>query len=373
MSEDYFVAVHGGAGYHHPDNDKRTKRALRLACTKAIQSCLSSKSSPGDPNASTTLDLVEQAIISLEDDAHLNAGYGSNLTLDGTVECDAAVFAAQGGGQFGSVGAVSGIKNPISAARGVLEYSQRLDKLGRVPPMMLVAQGAIEFARKHCGADTTVSPESMISPSSAQTWEKWKDRLDYSALSAGEMMSEVEKESLLQDTVGAVAWHPRDGLAAGVSSGGILLKLSGRIGEAAVFGAGCWAQHQSGSLDGMACSISGTGEQIIRANLARTIGEACTPDSDPHEVLQTVLMEKFWKPAKERGEHNPAAGVLMITRETDGNGQRTARAWCGFTTASMAIAFASSKDPRPKAYILRRPEPRYTGSEGHVYITAFGV
>jgi len=108
--------------------------------------------------------LVEQAIISLEDDPFLNAGYGSNLTLDGTVECDAALHiscspSSNNDYQFGSVGAVSGIvflfffpldlfpmillsgiKNPISAARNILEYSittsdSDKDKLGRVSPM----------------------------------------------------------------------------------------------------------------------------------------------------------------------------------------------------------------------------------------------
>lgn len=175
---DYFVAVHGGAGYHHPDHDQRTRRALRLcvmrvlyprigitkftmllgcsfrACTKALQSLLPERGS-GCSEENESLTLVEQAIVSLENDPYLNAGYGSNLTLDGTVECDAAIFSTGNSpnGFFGSVGAISGepflgtftccvltgwfagIKNPISAARSVLEYSRKPDNLGRVPPM----------------------------------------------------------------------------------------------------------------------------------------------------------------------------------------------------------------------------------------------
>lgn len=134
----------------------------------------------------------------------------------------------------------------------------------------------------------------MISATSTQMWKKWKGRLEDSASRLDVMASEADRESLLQDTVGAVAWHPSGGMTAGVSSGGILLKHPGRIGQATIFGAGCWAQHHPEALDGMACSISGTGEQIIRGNLARTIGEAYTPNSDPHEFLQKILVEKFW-------------------------------------------------------------------------------
>ncbi|XP_006460813.1 hypothetical protein AGABI2DRAFT_69525 [Agaricus bisporus var. bisporus H97] len=296
--DDYFIAVHGGAGYHHPDHDHRTKKALRacVACTKALQN-LSLKTTSSSPSRKS-LSLVEQAIISLEDDPYLNAGYGSNLCLDGTVECDAAIFAAadpghtSSNGLFGSVGAVSGIKNPISAARSVLEYSQEQDKLGRVPPMTLVSQGAINFIQNNASENTIVPPENMISTTAKETWTKWKNRLEMSEANN----VDIDEENLIQDTVGAVAWHSNDGfvLYAEVFSGGVLLKHPGRVGEAAIFGAGCWAKHYSGNLDGMSCSVSGTGEDIIRSNLARLIGETCTPDSDPHEILERVLVDHFW-------------------------------------------------------------------------------
>ncbi|KAF7782320.1 hypothetical protein Agabi119p4_1696 [Agaricus bisporus var. burnettii] len=373
--DDYFIAVHGGAGYHHPNHDHRTKKALRAACTKALQN-LSLKTTSSSPSRKS-LSLVEQAIISLEDDPYLNAGYGSNLCLDGTVECDAAIFVAadpghtSSNGIFGSVGAVSGIKNPISAARSVLEYSQKQDKLGRVPPMTLVSQGAINFIQNNYSENTIVPPENMISTTAKETWTKWKNRLEMSEADN----VDIDEENLIQDTEfqGKSIVLLCRSLYAEVFSGGVLLKHPGRVGEAAIFGAGCWAKHYSGGVGGMSCSVSGTGEDIIRSNLARFIGETCTPDSDPHEILERVLVDHFWKPAVERGVSKPAAGVLMMTRETSDDSCNTdVRVWCGFTTPSMAIGFASSREPQPKAYILRRPEGvLMKAGAPQVYITAF--
>lgn len=92
----------------------------------------------------------------------------------------------------------------------------------------LVSQGAVDFALKHGPSDGVVPPENMISESARQTWKKWKDRLESSAPA---ITQAPDTENLLQDTVGAVSWHSRSGFTAGVSSGGILLKLPGRIGE----------------------------------------------------------------------------------------------------------------------------------------------
>jgi hypothetical protein len=80
----------------------------------------------------------------------------------------------------------------------------------------LVSEGAVNFTKKHGNGVTLSSAQEMISPSARQTWIKWKDRLEKSDRS-DIVMGETDKENLMQDTVGAVAWHPRDGFAAGVS------------------------------------------------------------------------------------------------------------------------------------------------------------
>ncbi|GAW04272.1 N-terminal nucleophile aminohydrolase [Lentinula edodes] len=120
-----FIAVHGGAGSHSSSTERELKQALRLACKKALDSSSLTSRSP--------LDVAEVAITVLEDDPVLNAGYGSNLSLEGIVECDAAIM--DGNYHFGSVGAISGVKNPIQVARALLQHSQISDPLGRVPPL----------------------------------------------------------------------------------------------------------------------------------------------------------------------------------------------------------------------------------------------
>lgn len=118
------------------------------------------------------------------------------------------------------------MKNPIRLARRILEHSRTPDSLGRIPPLTLVSTGAHAFARS-AGLDL-VPPESLIAPRAQKQWGVWKARLD-APLDAS---MEEGTQNAFQDTVGAVAFVGASGeLASGVSSGGILLKYPGRIGE----------------------------------------------------------------------------------------------------------------------------------------------
>ncbi|KAG1734669.1 nucleophile aminohydrolase [Suillus paluster] len=362
-----YVAVHGGAGCHGVASEQSVKSALKRACARALQ-----ESRVDDSSA---LSVVERAISVLEDDECLNAGYGSNLTIDGTVECDAAVMDGLSG-DFGSVGAVPGVKNPIKLASAVLRHSRESDPLGRIRPMTLVASGAHSFASSQ--DIQTVAPNKMISPRATQEWQKWKSRLIRSTNGDQESLP----QDAMQDTVGAVAWDNEGNLAAGVSSGGLLLKYSGRIGEAATFGTGCWAQQSRNEHSGMACSISGAGEHIMRGGLAHVLGEALqSPQSnhsevDTHQVLLRILNQQFTEPLRQRGEQTPNAGVLLLTKEHGEGDEVLPRLWCAFTTDSMAVAYASTAKPSPKVSILRRPAS--TGSavdadKSSVYITALPI
>ncbi|KAL0068822.1 hypothetical protein AAF712_004152 [Marasmius tenuissimus] len=330
-----FVAVHGGAGNHNPANDQNVKKALRLACENGL-----SQVDPKQSQSRTAaLNIVEHAIMTLEDDEGFNAGFGSNLTLDGTVECDAGIM--DDNGIFGSVGAVSGVKNPIRLSRIILEHSQKSDALGRIPPLTLVSEGAKSFGLRH--SIPTVPPESLVCTKARNNWTRWKEKYE-----SGESVTEVTEASELQDTVGSVAMCGIS-RAAGVSSGGILLKYPGRLGEASVFGAGCWAE--SSQERSVACSVSGAGEYITRTALARMVGGAIacsSEDDDPHDIIYHLLKEEFWDRSRRLGEPHPNVGVLVLTKE-----QQISRAIgkAGFVLRQTAPKPGKTDSEKPPIFI----------------------
>ncbi|KAH8814769.1 asparaginase [Flagelloscypha sp. PMI_526] len=356
-----FIAVHGGAGFLSESSEKQVKRALRRACSQAL--C----SPSNDP-----LELLISSISSLEDDACLNAGYGSNLTLSGTVECDASLMKlSESIGLFGSVGAVSGVKNPIRAAHTILEHS-RLDEdvLKRTPPLTLVSNGAVQFCLER--GIQMVPPESLVSERSLSSWTLWKTRLQE------EETRPEHTETLMQDTVGGVSFtllpNSTVEIAAGVSSGGILLKYPGRIGEAAVYGAGCFTSESqcSHKLRQVAVSVSGSGEAITRSSLGRTLSEAlelsicCTSsalreadhvDDDVHSILETTFQNKFLQHRYQPSDTQAGALVLVVesTKVSDLEPKMEACLWTLVVAPSMSIAWQSNLDPKATVEILRQP------------------
>ena len=121
----------------------------------------------------TAIEAVEAAIKVLEDREITNAGYGSNLSLDGTVECDATIVDEYG--RSGAVGAASHVRNPISLARLVLQRSTEPLSLRRIPPNLLVGDGVTDFA--FANSVPILPHDLMVSPSARQRWIRWKAEL----------------------------------------------------------------------------------------------------------------------------------------------------------------------------------------------------
>ncbi|KAL2002400.1 hypothetical protein VTN02DRAFT_6866 [Thermoascus thermophilus] len=158
------IFVHAGAGFHSHLNEKIHLQACNDAAKTAMVVL---------KNGGSALDAVEMAIKLMEDREITNAGFGSNLTVDGTVECDATIVDHQG--RSGAVGAISQIRNPISLARIVLESSTKPLSLHRVPPNLLVGPGATDFA--YSNGVPILPHDFLISPPARERWLRWRHDL----------------------------------------------------------------------------------------------------------------------------------------------------------------------------------------------------
>jgi taspase (threonine aspartase 1) len=201
------LAVHAGAGSY--GNDRSHRKTLLTACRNAVKSGIANDDS---------LEACVKAVQVLELSSATNAAIGSNLTIDGTVECDAAVMQSTGM-QFASVGAVSTVRNPIRLAQKLL-LAQANDDGYLVRPTLLVGCGAEQFARQVGGIEMIADSRELITTRATD---------EHSMALIRYRNQKLEDISTRLDTVGGVSIG-RDGRAfAAVSSGGLLLKHCGRV------------------------------------------------------------------------------------------------------------------------------------------------
>lgn len=237
------ILVHGGAGSARPSGlPEEEEAAYRTALSGALAKGYAVLAKGG-----SALDAVQAAIVLMEDNALFNAGRGAVLTAKQEVELDSSIM----DGRNKNAGAVAGvrtIKNPVLAARAVLDHS---------PHVMLAGDGADQFAREQgletANADWFVTEKRRRQLQRVQDAERNKTM---SALPA----------SVHFGTVGAVALDRAGHLAAATSTGGMTNKKWGRIGDSPIIGAGTYADDQS-----CAVSATGWGEYFIRATVARDI------------------------------------------------------------------------------------------------------
>ncbi|HEU0036993.1 MAG TPA: isoaspartyl peptidase/L-asparaginase [Kofleriaceae bacterium] len=223
------IVVHGGAGQVAVERHARLRAGVRAAAEIGYAVLASGGSA---------LDAVVAAVRVLEDDPELNAGIGSALTRDGTVETDAAVM--DGDTQrVGAVAAVPELGQAIAVARAVLDAGEHA---------ILAGAAALEFAAEH-----GIRP----APTGALVTDRARARL-------AEVLARRPSPSD-GGTVGAVACDRAGKLAAATSTGGISGKRRGRVGDSPIPGAGTWADRRC------AISATGDGEAILRVALARTI------------------------------------------------------------------------------------------------------
>ncbi|ROV92561.1 hypothetical protein VMCG_08939 [Cytospora schulzeri] len=172
------VFVHAGAGYHSLQNENVHLTMCAKAASQAMR-CLKA--------GGRSTDAVAVAIKVLEDNDITNAGVGSNLTIEGQVECDATIVDHLG--RSGACGAVPNIKNPIMLARLILDTSLVSLPLRRVPPNFLVGEGAKKFAAEH--GMITVSNKELVSKNAADRYLKWTEDLRRAEARANEIKAQA--------------------------------------------------------------------------------------------------------------------------------------------------------------------------------------
>ncbi|WP_317175212.1 isoaspartyl peptidase/L-asparaginase family protein [Hymenobacter qilianensis] len=238
------LLLHGGSGRLHPPGTPFPQQAAYTrTLSEAAHAGYAVLTSGG-----TSLDAVETSLQLLEDSPLFNAGRGSVFSRAGVNEMDAALM----DGATLRAGAVAGVrtvKNPITAARAVLERS---------PYVLLTGAGADEFAA-HMGLET--APAAWFR--TEERWQQWQALQGGAA--PGSTRWDVDLPATKYGTVGAVALDQAGHLAAGTSTGGMLNKAYGRVGDSPLIGAGTYANH--------GCAVSGTGhgEYFIRHAVAHDI------------------------------------------------------------------------------------------------------
>ncbi|KAM6365604.1 LOW QUALITY PROTEIN: threonine aspartase 1 [Alca torda] len=391
-----FVLVHAGAGYHSESKAKEYKHVCKRACQKAIEKLQA---------GALATDAVTAALIELEDSPFTNAGLGSNLNLLGEIECDASIMDGKSL-NFGAVGALSGIKNPVSVANRLLCEGQK-GKLsaGRIPPCFLVGEGAYRWAVDH--GIPACPPGIMATRFSLAAFKRNKRKLELAEKVETDLIQlkkrrqsnekgsrvmcsacgrppkaheggkggdqiklySLENDSGTLDTVGAVVVDQEGNVAAAVSSGGLALKHPGRVGQAALYGCGCWAENTGAHTPySTAVSTSGCGEHLVRTILARECSCALQTE-DAHQALLETMQNKFIGSPFLANEDGVLGGVIVLrscrcSAEPESSQEKPTLLveflW-SHTTESMCVGYMSAQDGKAKTHISRLPPGAVAG------------
>ena len=258
------LIVHGGAGSWRPGSDNDAI----VGTTAAVEAGRKILEAGG-----SALDAACAAAVVLEDNPIFNAGTGAVLNFDGFVEMDACVMVSDMA-QVGAVSALQRVKNPIVVARQVMEKTDHV---------MLTGEGAQRFARVmgHVDYDPIVEARRA-------DWADKKSRLEIGVGKDGDGAMKI-RDFLMSHpeyaggTIGVVAVDKDGVLCAATSTGGVTLKLVGRVGDTPLPGCGTYANRFAAS------SATGTGEYVIRSLTCRQISDNVEKGMSLAQSVEAVL------------------------------------------------------------------------------------
>ena len=288
------IVVHGGAGTVEAEAVPAALAGCRAAAVRGLEVLGAGGSA---------LDAVQAAVRALEDDPAYNAGVGSALSREGTIELDAMIMDGAGL-RIGAVGAVPNLRQPIDLARLVLDDGEH---------GLLVGEAAWRFAREH--GLRPVDPATMITARSRARLEaERKARAD-----AG--------RGKHAGTVGACAIDAGGHVAAATSTGGTTFKRAGRVGDTPLPGCGTYADDRGG-----AASATGTGELIMRVTLTRIVVDQMRAGRTAGEAARLGIDELVERVGGD-------AGVICV--------DRFGRIGAARSSEMMPHAWATLSEPDP--------------------------
>ena len=288
------LLVHGGA-WAIPD-------AMRAAHEAGVRAALNRGYALLEAGASA-VEAVTAAVSVLEDDETFDAGRGAFLTRDGRVQLDALLMEGSTL-RAGGVACVERLRNPIQAARLVLEKS---------PHVYFVGAGAEEFAASH-GMPLIENRELVVPREEANLREA-------QARAAAGLPDETFAGFTSHDTVGAVALDLQGNVAAGTSTGGTLNKAPGRVGDSSLIGCGCYADNESAAV-----SLTGWGEPIMKLVLGKWAVDRVQGGETPQEAAVDAIQYL----SERLGGHG---GIILMDRR--------GRVGLAHNTPSMAWGLAA--------------------------------
>jgi L-asparaginase / beta-aspartyl-peptidase len=276
------LIAHGGAGNWRPGSEDDAVNGMRAAVEKGRGVLLAGGSA---------LDAVCATVVILEDNPIFNAGTGAVLNFDGFCELDASVMVSRDA-CIGAVAALQRVKNPILVARKVMEETDHV---------MLAGDGAQRFARVMGFPD-----HDPVTPARKADWQDKRKRVDEVLGKHSLKMRRFLKDhpEYAGGTVGAAAVDKDGILAAATSTGGVTMKLVGRVGDTPIAGAGNYASKY------IAASATGTGEFVMRALAARAISEAVERGAPLARAVAEIL---------DRLHRDYDADVGLIAVDSAGN------------------------------------------------------